>query len=481
MNKKSYLLFIILSLALVVTACSKPKDSGKSQAELPDENKSDTSSPVEQLISINELYSFKKTFLIAPSVDIESYMDKDQDVGQLIDLTEQINRTSKTYFKDDISKEDAISDIELYFKLLETGYGGYAANGGKSSFDEAKSKVIEKLPEKINTRHIEDLLNEELNFINDKSLTIGSNYTLNLKWAHDKDMKIGKDDAGYYELINGSRISNLEEIEGLLKPSISDKGELYYSLYAFEDDKRPEKLIFEDGTSRTLKFDTITPSNSPNNNPKFSNEKIPYLSLRSFPSSDNLEANQLIENALTEIKEAEISILDLRGNMNGHHINTTEFFKSLTGEEIVRSSYDFSILNEKLFGPEYWEEYINLLDPEILDENHCILRPSDSIITNPNKLIILVDQYTMSFSEALIDSLHHVENTLFIGTPTLGAISNPAIFGGSLDKTKLYFSFGNSWNLYQDDYYQESRGFEPDIWLYNFDADKLIEILYNIK
>ena len=477
-----YLLFPTLILSLSLTACSNKAEHTK----LPNEslelvgNLEENSNQV-NLTNLEELYSHKLDFIMANDIDPMDYIDENQKIDDFMELIGHINTQGRTFFSDDISKEDAIHDIDLIFELLEVAYGGYKPNGGKEAFDEAKSKVIASLPEKINTRNIEDLLREELAFTKDNSLIFGPSNSIEVKWLHDKNIKISKDENGYYELLSGNKIVNVNEIEAYLKASLTETGQLAYGLYAFEGDELPSKLSYEDGTSRNLTFENIKPTNLSNIEHSFNDEKIPYLNLRSFPTDDKSEDMETLRDSVRKLSQADLGILDLRSNMNSSPLDPAIIFKDLTGEDMLISSYNISIMDASIYGKEFWEEYLQFLNPEQIAPNHVLLRPSDTSITRNSKLIVLIDQYTMNYAEVLVDALHHVENTLFIGTPTTGFIGNPASYGGTLDKTKLYLSFGSNWNIYDENYYKDSRGFQPDIWAYNIDENKLIEILSKIK
>lgn len=97
--------------------------------------------------------------------------------------------------------------------------------------------------------------------------------------------------------------------------------------------------------------------------PTFSDDSIPYLSMKSCYMSNEKELVDFVLKAADEMSEAQIAILDLRGNFGGDGITS-------------------------------------------------------------NKFIVLVDSNTGSAAESIVDNLRHLDNTLFIGMQTFGCLNN---------------------------------------------------------
>lgn len=128
-----------------------------------------------------------------------------------------------------------------------------------------------------------------------------------------------------------------------------------------------------------------------------------------------------------------------------------------------------------------WEEYIKALGAKIHDENHTIIEASEKNFEIENILFVLTDSNMISASEMLTDSLHHLNNTFFVGMPTGGYLNSSIMFGAVLKQSHIPFGFGNGWNVFHPDYYHEFKGFQPDIWMPDINLEALSKFLSNLE
>ena len=80
-----------------------------------------------------------------------------------------------------------------------------------------------------------------------------------------------------------------------------------------------------------------------------------------------------------------------------------------------------------------------------------------------------------SAAETFVDMAHNVENVLFIGENTSGAQVTSAAYHIQLPHSKCVVTMGHGlFVVPQDwDYYEELRGYEPDIWVPAAEAEEL--------
>ena len=98
----------------------------------------------------------------------------------------------------------------------------------------------------------------------------------------------------------------------------------------------------------------------------------------------------------------------------------------------------------------------------------------DKWVENDNLLIILTGKYTASGSEWLIDAAHNLENVLLIGENTNGTMVGSIAYL-ALPNSRMVVGAGPVEACIPDtnDYFEECRGFYPDLWVPAAEAEEL--------
>ena len=101
---------------------------------------------------------------------------------------------------------------------------------------------------------------------------------------------------------------------------------------------------------------------------------------------------------------------------------------------------------------------------------------------NDNLLVILTSRRTASAAEHLMDAAYNLENVLFIGENTSGALvgSNTNV---QLRNSKFVVGIGMEQNFVPstNDYFEEFRGFYPDLWVPAGEAEELaVKLMENL-
>lgn len=107
--------------------------------------------------------------------------------------------------------------------------------------------------------------------------------------------------------------------------------------------------------------------------------------------------------------------------------------------------------------------------------------PKHQYLENGGRQIyVLTSRRTSSAAEAMTDALKNIENTVTIGTNTGGVLINMANYYMAMPYSGLFFQFGESLQHFDDSYFQESYGMEPDIYLTGKNLDERLEKFFRI-
>ena len=106
----------------------------------------------------------------------------------------------------------------------------------------------------------------------------------------------------------------------------------------------------------------------------------------------------------------------------------------------------------------------------------------DLWVSNDNILIILTSKWTASAAEWMIDTAYNLENVLIIGDNTSGEMVGSIAYV-QLGNSKLIMGIGSRENIVPDtnDYFEEFRGFCPDLWVPAGEAEELaVKLMENL-
>lgn len=471
-NIRKYLILVsILFLVFTIISCTKEVSSidysGESQ------------------VSIKDLKDFTKPFLISKD-NIENYIDENQTCENIISLFGKLKYQGeyKPYKK--LTTREIKEDLDNYFSYLKSSYAGYLANGGDDRFLKAKENIIENIHDGMESRELKILLEKELSFVEDAHFIIGhlNHRTDDRAWYLVEDFNIYKDKKGLYSILDDSYIENGDKLNDFLKPSITSEGKACYILmgYGKEIEEAPKSIKLSNGEERDLVFRKIKSSGGKSSEPVYKDiDGIKYLKVpRVYMPIEEKGVNTVLE-AGKEMKESPISILDLRGNSGGNGILVDQWIKTYTGEKSQYSNNGLRILSEEMFeassNGQKWDDFMEASSAEIYDNSHVIIKASHKIVGNDNLLIVLTDNIMASAAEMVVDGLHHLRNTVFIGMPTSGCLNGSLMFSAYLDNSNIPFGFGNFWNVFHPDYFKEFKGFQPDIWIEEVNVEELVKIL----
>ncbi|QSX07229.1 hypothetical protein JYG23_07765 [Sedimentibacter sp. zth1] len=416
---------------------------------------------------------------------------------------------------DKINKDEAIYDVNLYFKLLKATYGAYNYLGGDEQFETAYNNIVDALSTKeiVCTNELEEILRENLKFVHDSHFTIGNSRDYNTYYFNE-DYNISYEKNNYYMEVDDKKykilkINNDENIDQYIKPSLNANGQMSYAIYI--EGKSKQFFINRDielDNNNSIKYITIKLNEDvccfqkPNKIFEYNElEGIPVLTIKSMSNVPlDKSALEWIKSA-NLIKDKQYAIVDLRGNSGGRGEFCDYWIEELTGQLPVRenSSYIISskqyieIIFEILNYPGYRYNKYSFYYPslyETLDE--MINESKDKMEIKEDKKIsvekinteiyVLYNKSTASAAECLIEALNDVENVTFVGTNSSGALLSNVDGAWYLPNSHISVNMGYNLHVIEDENFKEGEGFEPDIWCNSKDClERVIKIIQESK
>jgi hypothetical protein len=466
------LLFLIAFLTISFSACQIRADAPETGG---------------QKLTLDELLACKKGFVIGKETAEQLY-DKEQTADKLAAFAEYafVHHASKPPYAY-IGFAEASEDLDAYFGFLKDCYAGYMYFGGDLKFRDAKADILANVPrEGISAENFEHIIRRETSFVEDAHFVIGPDKPDTEKWAVAKNMYFRKDENGIFNIDSNKRVSFTGGVnEGSFKPTLNNENEICLQLFAGLDEDIPKTIIYEDGTQTSLNWTRISANMPKKRQAEFRViDGIPYLKFDQcyFQSGDAESADALIDGA-KKLADSKFAILDLRGNNGGDGVLPGRWFETYSGNKAAYSCDGVCIMDHTIIGKsrQSFGDIIKYFCPEPLDENHYACRKSDGIYHKEGLLIVLIDGCVASAGEYMVDLLHHLSNTLFVGMPTCGALRGSAVTQYNMEHSGILVSFGNIIMSYDPAYFKEYVGFMPDIWMPSPDVDRIADLLNSLN
>ena len=302
---------------------------------------------------------------------------------------------------------------------------------------------------------------------------------------------------GYYDQSNQKRIVQIHKDADLatyLKPVLHKDGSISYQLfYRSRKNITHLSMRYADGSERKVAMEKVEQMKRSED---ILTEKIvqgiPYLHITKmiYPRASDTYA-QYAETFLAraaQFSQKPLAILDLRGNPGGNAMLSYAWSHSYAKQRL--SGYGARMLRlplheqkfKQLMDEKTDQSLASLLEDGNYQKHDNLLyieKPymGKKLIKNKSILLVLQDETSASASEMLMDELHTMENVIFIGMPSAGAISGSAMSSFYLDKSGLQIMFGNLYGDFPETYASEYQGIAPDIWVQGKDVLKYVKEL----
>ena len=372
-----------------------------------------------------------------------------------------------------LTRQQMEEDVVYLFDALYACYGNYDKMGGQAAFDAAEQAILEECAQysSLRAEEFQKLLVPHFAFVKDAHFQI-QNQAPNPLWYpfFFREVAFYEDD-GQYITADGKTVASVDgydDLSQLFKRSISPEGEIVYYPVLLKDSTTCDETLtvhYTDGSAQTLQcepYDTAYSFQSIDRDAvpevRYDND-IPVLQVNTVQSQTASNWYEGFQEGASLLGNAKIGILDLRFNGGGQGEVAVEWLKDYA-KTVVPSN---SLLFKAFSGVQ-------------------TSNARDLWISNDNLLVILTSKRTASAAEWLIDAAYNLENVLFVGENTGGAMIGSAA-PVQLPNSNLTVKIGSSQNIIPDtnDYFEECRGFYPDLWVPAGEAEELaVKLMENL-
>lgn len=184
------------------------------------------------------------------------------------------------------------------------------------------------------------------------------------------------------------------------------------------------------------------------------------------------------------MKKQECLIFDLRNNTGGDGTLVDEWFQTYTGRKLLPNYSTLRIRPIWISNAaeiREMDEFAKETGMKKSGKYYYCQYPGHQYLENgERKIFVLTSRRTSSAAEAMTDALKNIENTVTIGTNTGGVLMNMANYFMAMPYSRLLLQFGESMQYFDDGYFQESYGIEPDIYLTGENLDWRLKEFFRI-
>ena len=360
----------------------------------------------------------------------------------------------------DISKEQAINDINIFFQLVQEAYGGYYYFGGNDIFNKAKIDALSEVNQytndyKLSHKTLEKIISSSLqNVVCDAHFMIGSTIIVKQQYA--------------YWVPNLYFDSEISDYSNYMKSTLTPEGDIKWAFIVLSEDNidLPSHASIN-GDIIELNWVRMA-TQGKFNSKQYSiiyQSGIPIISARSFISNSNIssfiESGELVNSSRS-------IILDIRGNTGGNGNYPLLWLQNFIDELNIKA---FTAQRISVPFLTYLDSSLNQYDKSYIEwfkkqDSPWITNFTNGYTTNNSCLIlVLIDKNVASAAEDLVYWLKHIENVVLIGTNTSGTIICGNICTFYLPESKLKIQFGTKLNLYDGNNQLDGIGLLPDIWV----------------
>lgn len=388
--------------------------------------------------------------------EIQKYTPGDPSTKGVLSAKE-VNILRRSNRQKTVTYEEAVADVDLYFRSFKYAYGAYYYFGDKV-FNEIKENVLNDLKGKttVTPGELDSILKKHMSVIRDGHLSRTHNVDYESYYCVGQHFM--KEGSRYYKLIDGKKwyYEKCDSDYVTMKPFLTEKGALVYTpVWFYYRDRVPESTVMtlKSGGTRITETLTWTATEAYSGGGyQFSKEdNIAYIAIRSFSGAEG-EFNKFLTSAY-KVKSADIIIFDLRANGGGTDRYPRQWIANYSGQSpstrmmtVTRYSGLFGNVPN---GQEYYTSGGS----------------RGKLIENDARIIILVDDKCLSAGEFAVKQLQTLDNAIVIGSQTGGCTFCCGSFIRlSLPNSGVAYSMGSTMFWLDDDENGDDIGIEPDIW-----------------
>ena len=403
-----------------------------------------------------------------------------------------------------ISVEEASEDTEYLFYLFSHGYCGYGYFETGGNFDEAKKSILQELETKStwSPDDFSQLIHDNLTFIHDCHLSVGGyKYGDHEDFWYDKTLEFSKVTGEYYFTSDNTTYQvvsvNGEHPDEFMFPSLNVQGDPIYRIGILSQ-TAPEPLALtahHDHEQLHIELQLHSSDFTYFSEEIFREDTIggiPVVRIRSFSDHHAEYINQFLA-AAQKYRGAPILIVDIRGNGGGNEEWPKKWIARFTGHQPPNNRYFTELISKTtMMGRANYFEYLLDMYPETSfyrTEKDQFTAQADffekysmtphwsgpfsqgaEVIPNDTTLIVVTNGRVASAAEGFIIYLQQVENVIFVGENTRGALVFGQMTLHQLPHSKLSLHLPISLNIPLNLEFREEKGFFPSLWIPAEDA-----------
>lgn len=382
-----------------------------------------------------------------------------------------------------LSHEEAISDIETYFKILKSSYGAYTYFGGDTRFEIARKEVIEALDNKsiIDYNYFRDSLLNALSFVRDDHFAIANKrpgITDQTKYVYfyAPSVEFDLDEKGYFQQYENVKWYYKAEDSNYIhvEPTLRSDGTIVYGLIYFgpksESDLEDHIILSSQNQERKLivkwtqSRDMIQDPVIVRSDKVYYFNDIPYVPFRRNHFGREAISNYKI--AGSKVANEKYIIIDARGNNGSGDPHQFGWMGSFIGDPTYM--YDFKQINSYKNSKFSLEAFKNAGNSNASNYSKLGLWNVWTVpgkwIDNYQQIYVLLDNNIGSSGEVMINMLRGVDNVTFIGSNTTGCTICGMYFEAYLPNSGLPIRMGMMLALPENGGNVDGMGLKPDIW-----------------
>ena len=408
-----------------------------------------------------------------------SYLVNDSTTAGLLTSAE-VNalKTTDDRIVESVTYAQAVSDVDLLFRALHTGYGAYYYFG-KEAYDNAEAEVMTWLDGKttVNVKALTDVIRKSLDFMMDGHSYVGYRLDqldgIRYEYHYNTNHQFDKVGDKYVKTVNGTKYEfvSFSDERVKMEPTLLENGKIVYSPVLFTPKSTAQEVTMTlktDNGNVVEKVSWIVPAefgSSSDVNYEFLKEnKIAYISVASFQDRDNKEYYQQFAKTGSQVKDCKAIIFDLRSNGGGNSYSMHQWIEYFTGTfpQLREAGAERkSILNSS----ETTSKFTN------------INLGTGTWVNNSIPIVVLVDDACGSAGEAALNLLRGMENVMVVGSNSAGFQLGGNAVDVHLPNTHIEAVIGTQLRFMFELENVDYKGYEPDVWC---DPDKVLDAAFNL-
>lgn len=411
--------------------------------------------------------------------NLSSYAVSDTSTANLL-LDSEIESLLQKHEPKAVNKEEAKTDIDLYFRTMKSSYAAYYYFGA-DNFEKAEKNLIswiDKQQGEINPGSLCRQLDKELSFIQDAHFSASNTWDNSVSdrfycYYYSYKNVFTKEGNKYTARINGKKYTfksfNKKDVE--LKKTLLEDGRIVYAPAILCREKQLPNctMTVTDKAGRSKKIKIEWKQSKPYSEGALGQDYhylekagVSYVSIRSFDSKLDSDIFRQFEASASKMKNSSLIIFDIRTNTGGNDRYGHKWIENFSGQSpVINAAYARrnSKLSSKIFG-EGGDFGV-----------YSTSRVPGKTIPNDIPIIVLVDNRCASSGESMLNFLRCLDNVVIIGSNSAGYQLSGNVHSLYLPNTGIQMAV--TMGALKFNYSTEPvdyKGYEPDIWCNPKDA-----------